>query len=97
MVKKRVFSERDVDQETIEAIKILKESNTLLKMKVIDLNESNTLLKTNISDLKKSNTLLKTNISDLKKLLDNVKSDNKLLLFSAYLTMFFNVFSYWYF
>ena len=39
MTKKRIFSERDIDTETIEIIKNLKENNNQLKLENVNLNK----------------------------------------------------------
>jgi hypothetical protein len=39
MTKKRIFSERDIDTETIEIIKNLKETNNQLKLENVNLNK----------------------------------------------------------
>jgi hypothetical protein len=49
MTKKRIFSERDVDAESIEVIKNLKEINNQLKTEIVNLNKDKKNL---ISELK---------------------------------------------
>jgi hypothetical protein len=44
MTKKRIFSERDVDSETIEIIKNLKETNNHLKLEIVNLNKDKKVL-----------------------------------------------------